>query len=349
MVRFSSFLGKGKKDDRKKEPHQPAGAPPAKPPSPEQPPPPAKSPPPVQPQAVHEVGGLEALHARLLAGVKPLFGQARAGQPLDLSEVVSLIEELSRTKAGLRELALSLFERHTPENYLYSHSVNVALLANHLGRRLGHADEALHQLTLAGLLCDIGMAGEGERIAAEGRGLTDQEWQTLKTHPAATIERLKQTKALSAEARAAIVAHHERPEGQGYPSGLPEDAINEYAKILAVCDVYDALIHPRRHRKRMSPSRAIRTLIEQVEEQFDRQVVKVLVDELSLYPPGSVVRLSTNEVGVVEQVRSEAPLRPVIRLSHDASGTPIPIPRRIDLIEHPFIHVKEVVEEEEGA
>lgn len=244
---------------------------------------------------------------------------------------------------------LTLLEGHSQDNYLYSHCVNVTFLVSHLGRRLGYPEESIHELALAGLLHDIGMAGEAEQLSSLPRTLTAEEWKVIAAHPTTAFEQLKTIAGLPQEVLAAISAHHERPDGRGYPGGLRDSAVADYGRVLAVCDVYDALTHPRGYRqRRLSPAHAVKVLIDGANDRFDRRVVKALVDELSLYPRGSAVRLSTNEVGVVEQVHPGAPLRPVVLIRRDANRTPLHRPRRVDLLDQPFVYVKEVVTDEEA-
>ncbi len=312
--------------------------------------------PPVQPRPPQQsVSGrppfdLEALYAKLTAIVRSLFDQARARQPLALPEAVRALDDLPQMKTERCEAILSLVERHTEENYLYSHSVNVALLAYHLSLCLGYAFASARQLALAGLLHDIGMAGEAEAIIAAPRKLTTEEWKVISRHPAEAVERLKEAHGLSRKALEAIGQHHPHLAGQGAgppPRRLP-GTLSEYAKILSVCDVYDALTHPRTYRKRFSPAQAIKTLIDGIDDQFDRRVVNALVDELSLYPKGSVVKLNTNEIGTVEHVHTEAPLRPVVLVSRDVNRQPLATPRVVNLLERPFLYIKEIVSEEQA-
>lgn len=288
------------------------------------------------------------LYEDLVAAVEGCFAQARSQQPLDLAKAWSLIEQLPTIKSEQCQALLALLERHSHENYLYSHAVNVAVLANHLGHCLGHPLEIVHELALAGLLLDIGMAGEAEEIVAQPRKLTADEWHLIAKHPNQALETLKTTRSIPPEMLEAIQLHHKRPDGSGYPSWGDKGMVSDYCKILAVCDVYDALTHPRSHRTRYAPAQAIKVLVDGAGTQFDRRVIKVLVDELSLYPRGSLIRLSTNEVARVDRVRPEAPLRPVVLVVRDANQQPLPTPRRVDLLEQPFVYIKDIVTEDES-
>ncbi len=344
MVRLSDFLG-GKGDKEKEESS-------AKPPRPPQSPtPPAlssplappslgpKSPPPSQPQ-------VETVYSQLVEEVKRLFERARAAQPLDLAGAIRVIGQLPTTRVAWNERVLPLIEQQADEEHtLYRHSVNVACLANQLGRSLGYPASALQQVTLAGLLIDLGMVGEGEALAAQPRILSKEELAVVAQHPSRTLELLRDAQQISQKALDAIARHHVPAGSASGPSRGPDIPPVEYATILAVCDVYDALTHDRPHRQHMNPAQAMKMLIDGVEDQFDRRVVKALVDELSLYPRGSVVKLSTGELGIVERANAEAPLRPVVVIIRDAGGQRLTIPRRVNLLEFPFIYLKEIADE----
>ncbi len=288
------------------------------------------------------------LYDQLLECVKQLFASARAGQAVTLEEAIQVLARLPKPGVEQSETALSLIERHTPENYLYSHSVNVALLAHHFGHQLGYADSLVQQLVLAGLLHDLGMAGQVEELVQRAKSLSEEEWRVVSAHPANAVKQLKDAQGLSKQALESIIGtHYQREKGRGYPPGLQDSLVMEFSKILAVCDTYDALTHARTYRKRFSPAQAIKMLIDGVVDEFDRRVVKVLVESLSLYPRGSTIRLSTNELGIVERVHAEAPLRPVVQVTHDANNVPLLTPKQLDLSEPPFVYVKEIVTEQD--
>ena len=288
------------------------------------------------------------LHEELVSYVKVLFEQVRESKPLDLTEARRLVAQFPTVNTQECQALLGLLERHSRDNYLYTHAVNVAILAAHLAHCMGHPEESVYDVALGGLLLDIGMAGEAEQLASLPRKLTAEEWSVIAKHPAKALEHLKTARDLPQNVLDAISTHHKRPDGSGYSGGGGESGdMADFGKILIVCDVYDALTHPRSYRNRFSPAQAVKVMVDGANTQFDRRVIKALVDALSLYPRGSVVRLSTNEIAKVELVHPEAPLRPVVLISRDANQVPLPTPRRVNLVEQPFVYIKEVVTDEE--
>lgn len=342
--------------NKKDQPGPPAPGSPSSspPPAPQMPPSiipadaPAVPPPIAAPASMELEQACGRLYEGLVECVKGLFAQARSGQTLHVADARQLIEQLPAMKSDQSQVLLALLERHSQDNYLYTHAVNVAILAHHLSRRLSHDPEMVHSVALAGLLMDIGMAGQAEELAALPRKLTAEEWNVIAKHPAQALEHLNTTRDVPPEVLAAISSHHRRPDGGGYPDEQGPGSLGEMTKVLIVCDVYDALTHPRAHRKRLSPAQAIKVLVDGAGGEFERRVVKVLVDELSLYPRGSLVRLSTHEVARVDRVRLEAPLRPIVLILRDANHALLPTPRRVDLVEQPFVYIKDIVTDDEA-
>ncbi len=134
--------------------------------------------------------------------------------------------------------------------------------------------------------------------------------------------------------------HHERYNGEGYPRGLKGEAIHEYARIVAIADVYDALTSPRLHRARYSPSEAIEYLFANGNSLFDLKILEKFAKHIAIYPVATTVILSTNQMGVVTKVHQDAINRPIIRILKESNGDPVNPPYEIDLKQHLDIVIK---------
>lgn len=327
MVRLSDLIGKEPQEEPAKpgESKNPAQTPPAAPTAtterfPQKPSPSTPS-------------SLEAAYETLLAEAAALFQQASQQQPLQLTPVFEWLIRLPRPQAGQCEQVLRLSEKWHEQPYACTHAVNTALLSYCLAARMGQSDAALQAAALAGLVMEFTRSREVDAaLEHAGRSLGD-EWRAIMDRPTAAAHQLK---VAQAQAKQAIALF-----------GVPQEKMaEELTKIAAICSVYDMLVHPKSPRRPMSPAKVVKLLIEGVEDPFDRKVVKALVDELSLYPRGSHVRLNTNELGIVERVHPQAPLRPVVLVTQDADHHPLAMPRLVNLSEHPLIYIKEVVSEE---
>jgi len=202
---------------------------------------------------------------------------------------------------------------------LVTNLVNVAILATKVGAGLGYHGKELERLTFSGLLHDIGLFAVPQSLITKSGRLTQDERTLIERHPELGYQAIR-TAGPKYDWLAQVVRQaHERWSGQGYPNKLKGRQINELAQIIGVVDVFDALVSPRGYRRRFFPHEAVRELMVAQRTAFPREVVKALVEQLSAYPLGTSVRLTTGEVGSVMRVNTRYPLRPVVWIEGDAA------------------------------
>ena len=229
-----------------------------------------------------------------------------------------------------------------PGSPLITNLINVAILGTKVGVGLGYYGDELRRLALAGLVHDIGLFTVPAALITKSGRLTPEERALIEQHPERGYEVIG-TCGPSYHWLAELTRQvHERHNGQGYPNRLQGRQIHEMAQICGVVDVFDALVSERPYRRRLLPHEAVKELLVAERATFPREILKALVEQLSVYPLGTTVRLTTGEVGVVGKVNSRYPLRPVVRVSHhekqEGSGT-----RQIDLSLTPLIAVVETL------
>ena len=194
------------------------------------------------------------------------------------------------------------------DGYLFNHCTNVAVLSVALGRRLALTKPQLGELFVAGLLHDLGKTMVAKETLDKTGTLTGDEWQEIRRHPVRGVEILLEQGHIGSSILAAIVAsfeHHLDYDLTGYPNLLQKDRISLFGRIVAVADCYDAITTPRSYRTiNLTPFDGIRFLVEHMGTKFDPILVKMFIELQGIYPPGTTVRLSSGEVGVV----SRAPL-----------------------------------------
>jgi HD-GYP domain-containing protein (c-di-GMP phosphodiesterase class II) len=225
---------------------------------------------------------------------------------------------------------LNLCHLKTHDNYLYSHAVNVSIVAMIIGRELKMNESTLKNLGLAALLHDVGMIRIDKSIYNKNGKLSDAEWAEVKRHPMYGYEILLGNEDFSEEILLGVKQHHERINGKGYPDGLSGDSICLFGKIIAVADVYDACISSRKHRQRMTAYEALKNLLGE-SMLFDIRILKALVTSMAIYPIGSYIRLNTGEVAKVIGINHGFPFRPEIRIYLDRSHNKLEKPVRINL------------------
>lgn len=236
-----------------------------------------------------------------------------------LEEIFSVIETIIGELEGSNQVYLDLNKFRTFDNYTYVHSVNVAILAALIGLQLGFKAKNLRDLTLGAMLHDIGKRSIPSEILNKSSNLTPVEFEIIKSHPLLGEEMLKKAN-LSSEVLSIIRHHHERWNGTGYPDRISRNAITQNAQIVAVADVFDALVSDRPYRKGLPPYYALELVVAGSGGDFNEEIVRSLFRCLVLYPEGSIVTLNTGEVGIVIGVQRMSPSRPILKVLFDKYG-----------------------------
>lgn len=229
-----------------------------------------------------------------------------------------------------------------------SNMVNVSILAVKLGMGIGYQREALIGLALAGLLHDVGMFHLPESLLSNPGKLSEAERAQIRKHPEAGSQMLRALGPQYAWLAQVAGQEHERWDGKGYPNGLAGEQIHEYARIIGLVDIFEALMNPRVYRRRLMPHEAVRELLVAEKSAFPNQIIKALVQQFSLFPLGTMVQLNTGEVGVVTQLNARYPLRPVVSVNQGAGGPGAASAKLVDLSATTLVHIVEVVGSDTG-
>lgn len=302
-------------------------------------------------EIVPDIERSKALYSKGVGLVKELLRNAAEKRLIELQAIIKESKELVGEVVnwlilGDKTLYTFFYEDYSPDDYLCNHMVNVMSMSIGAGLKLGYNKSQLDELGLAAFLHDIGMV-EVEDIALQPRLLTEEEFNQIKKHPVYGVDLLSQLKALSQAIVYAVREVHERFKGQGYPEGLKDDQISEFARIIGTVDVYEALTHNRVYRKSYLPHEAIKEMLSSGNLLFDTRVLKVLVDQVGIYPIGSWVELNTNEIGKVININDKLPLRPVVNLLFDSARKRLEDPRVVDLAKQFNLSIKNPLSDEE--
>lgn len=288
----------------------------------------------------------QALYDKAIVTVKKVLREAEEGNIESGHEVSKIVEEMvTLLSSGDNTLVVLANKRATEKNYLYAHSVNVAILSIKVSLGLDYERDKLIDLGVAALLHDVGMVKVME-IAKLPRRLTPREYEKIKKHPIYGKEILEKVRDISKSAIQTAYQQHERFRGQGYPEGIRAYKINGYAQIVGLVDVYEALTHPRVYRKRFPPHEAMRMIVDSSRDLFSLHIIKELMRELGTYPIGSIVRLDSREIGRVIGANKCFPLRPRILILFDRDGQRLKEPKEVDLVKSGLLHIVEPIDEE---
>lgn len=259
-----------------------------------------------------------------------------------------LAEELVEMLSTSDELILRMMQEDV-KAYQIANAIHVAILSVKIGQGLNYDSAALARLALAGLLHDLGMWLLPQGTVEKPGLLSADEWSGIHAHP----EQGRRVVAEMGESfhwlATAIAQEHERWDGSGYPCRLKGGAITEVAQIIGLADVLDAMMSPRPYHARVAPHQALRSLLVQHKQAFQPRLIKTLVDQLSLYPIGTSVRLNDGHIGVVSKVNARYPLRPILLVQRNREGQTNGEPAAVDLCRETSMHIVEVLPETRAA
>jgi HD-GYP domain-containing protein (c-di-GMP phosphodiesterase class II) len=264
------------------------------------------------------------------AAVVSMFHEVRMGKAVDHEAAGALVDEISSSVMRNPGALISLARLRSADDYTYMHSVAVCALMVALSRQLSLDARTTREAGMAGLLHDLGKALMPMEVLNKPGKLTDEEFRIIKSHPVEGHRMLVEGGGAGEISLDVCLYHHEKIDGSGYPKGLKDGEISLYAKMGAICDVYDAITSNRPYKSGWDPAESIRKMTEWV-GHFDLRVFQAFVKSIGIYPTGSLVKLASGRLGVVIEQSHKSLLTPQVRVFFSTkSKTYIP-PELIDL------------------
>ena len=273
----------------------------------------------------------------LLAEVRELV---RGGGQFPWERLYEIVEGIVGSLEGSPDLFWVANSPAAPPgvDYLAFHQAQVAVMAVRIGANSGADRRRLLVLGMAGALIDVGLWQLPETVRRTGVPAGD-DLAAFRSHPRLSAEAIRRWGPPDERIVQIVLEHHEREQGQGFPQGLTGAAIDTDAKILGLADLYAGLTVPAAARPRLRPHEAVREIVKSRREAFPTALVKALLSEISVFPPGTIVRLNTEEIGRVVAVNRSHPLRPRVDVMADSKGRRVPGPKTVDLSETPFLYI----------
>ncbi len=269
-------------------------------------------------------------HRAATSTVENVCDTLRSGEKTTPGEMHRIIYDFADMVAlDLDLLPTILALKSNPDEYLYQHCVNTAVMSITIAFQLGLTREKIMEVGLGALLHDVGMLRVPESIRLAPRSLTQDEMDEVRRHPLYTIDYMEQIPGLPVEVRMVGYQVHERLNESGYPAGKSEQSVHAYAKIVSIADAYVAMTAPRPHRVALSPYEAARAILYECGEgQYDSEYVRAFLDSVSLIPIGSLVELDDGREARVVRANPGLHTRPVLQIL-DCDRQPVDDP--IDL------------------
>lgn len=276
---------------------------------------------PVAPKAKIQRGDLshEAARATVICdkakrAVTSMFQEVRMGKALDGAKALPIVEEITASILRNPDALIGLARLKNKDDYTYMHSIAVCALMVSLARTLGLDKEQIRQAGMAGLLHDIGKMTTPLEIINKPGTLTAEEFDVIKSHPVEGERILRKSTGISDSVRLACLHHHERVDGDGYPSRLKGEEINLFARMCAICDVYDAITSTRAYKSGWEPTQSIRKMAQSRGSHLDPRIFDALVRSLGIYPVGTLVKLESERLGIIVEQTEKSLLTPIVRV-----------------------------------
>lgn len=257
---------------------------------------------------VLNISAINTMRRRLSSRLNPVFGMLETGKQtsVEVLETIAtdLLDLMRMEPRQFAQLALMAQKR---DDYLPDHAISVAVLSMAIGTQMGLSLEHVRQVIIGALLCDVGMLAVGKRIRTGTDALTEPDRERVNEHPILSVSMMEQMPSLTAIPRIIAYQHHERLNGNGYPCKTKAELVSEFARIVAVADVFGAITNHRGYREAKLPYIAMEELVRMTNAQLlDPKPVKALLAAIGLFPVGSFIILDT---GITAQVVGSNPAR----------------------------------------
>ncbi|KGR91839.1 c-di-GMP phosphodiesterase [Ureibacillus massiliensis 4400831 = CIP 108448 = CCUG 49529] len=245
---------------------------------------------------------------------KKEFSNWESGAKIDIVKIRGIILPLIEKILADRSIMFDLNSYSNPKDYMYHHCVATGLISSVIAQKLGFDKGVILQMATAGSLADCGMAKIPARIRDKKQALNQAEFNEIRKHPIYSFQLVKDLPALKEDMKQAIIEHHERLDGSGYPRGLKLDNISVYSQIIAIADTFHAMTSERIYRSKESPFKVVEMIKESEFGKFNIKVVSALMNIVVDLPIGTKVELSNFERGEVMFVNQFSPTRPLVKL-----------------------------------
>jgi putative nucleotidyltransferase with HDIG domain len=272
------------------------------------------------------IAAARRIYGTAVETAEQLWQQAKAGDKPDPNAARKIIDSLAKLVGGDRTSLLALTALKRYDNYTFTHMVNVSVLAMAQARSLNLDGALLREFGFAALMHDIGKVNTPQEVLNKPDKLTREEFDIMQRHVVDGAHILRRTPEMPALAPIVAFEHHLRQDLSGYPGGIGHRKLNLCTQIVSIADVYDALRSTRVYREGL-PSDRIKSIMGKKDDPaFNQRLLRRFINLIGLFPIGTLVRLQSEEIGVVTHEHPTDPFRPQVKLVRNRDGDAIEEP-----------------------
>lgn len=256
------------------------------------------------------------VHEKAISLVNIALGDVKNGQPIQVDAIDSMADDMLDSIFRNHNALTCLGCIRDKDHYLLQHSVNLSVLMSVFGKSIELDRQIMHQTIVGAMLHDIGKILIPDEILHKPGKLTDEEFAEMREHAAHSEKILMATAGVSPLSVTVAAQHHEKMDGSGYPRGLKGEEISPFGRMTAIVDVYDAITADRCYHKGMTPTQAVKKLLEWSDFHLDRSLVNHFIRCIGIYPVGSLVLLESGKLGVVVEANEADQRLPMLRVMY---------------------------------
>jgi putative nucleotidyltransferase with HDIG domain len=266
------------------------------------------------------IAAARRIYGTAVETAEQLWQAAKSGEKPDPNAARTIIDSLAKLVGGDRTSLLALTALKRYDNYTFTHMVNVSVLAMAQARSLNMSGTLLREFGFAALMHDIGKVHTPQEVLNNPGKLSKEEFEIMQRHVVDGAHILRRTPEMPALAPIVAFEHHLRQDLSGYPANIGHRRLNLCTQIVSIADVYDALRSTRVYREGL-PSDRIKSIMGKKDDPaFNQTLLRRFINLVGLYPIGTLVRLSTEQIGVVTHEHPSDPFRPQVKIVRDRDG-----------------------------
>lgn len=284
-------------------------------------------------EIVSEDTELQIYHKEFSNKTKNLLNGVKMGKKLIITEISDTMDNLIDEVTNSNNILGKLRQLSKDDDYTFEHSVKVSMLAAMIGNWLNYSQSEIKQLAYAGLFHDIGKLKIAQHIINKPGKLTKKEFEIIKKHTIYGYNLLSETIGMNKNVALSALQHHEREDGSGYPQGLKSFKIHEFAKIVAICDVFNAMTTDKPYKKKVSAFEAAEYIERSSFRTLNPKISRIFLDNIATFYVGNTVKLNTGDLGKIIMLNKHRPTRPLVKVNDEF----------IDLLKNKKIRITDVI------